>query len=96
MVKGRKRKFFFHIASISWGSYLVNVVFRSGSCHSNHGKDFIDSVESITKLIRNQYREDVPVIVVSDSGFLDDKAFTYFEETLKIGYIIAGKMYNRG
>lgn len=75
-------------------SYLVDIVFRSGSCHSNHGTDFIDSVESITKLIRKHYKAEVLLIVVCDSGYLDDKAFAYFEKTLKIGYIITGKRYD--
>jgi len=78
---------------ISWESYLVDVIFRNGKCHSNHGTDFTDSVEDITKLIRKNYSSEVPIIVVCDSGFLDEKAFEYFEEELKIGYIITGKMY---
>lgn len=89
-----KKKKGYQPLHISWGSYLIDIVFRSGSCHSNHGTDFIDSIEEIVKLIREDYNADVPIIVVCDSGFLDDKAFTYFEEILKIGYIIAGKMYN--
>lgn len=89
-----KKKKGYQPLHISWGSYLVDIVFRSGSCHSNHGTDFIDSVEAITKLIRKNYKAEIPIIVVCDSGFLDDKAFTYFEETLKIGYVVTGKMYD--
>lgn len=89
-----KKKKGYQPLHISWGSYLVDIIFRSGSCHSNHGTDFIDSVEAITKLIRKNYKSEIPIIVVSDSGFLDDKAFTYFEETLKIGYVVTGKMYD--
>ena len=89
-----KKKKGYQPLHISWGSYLVDIVFRSGSCHSNHGTDFIDSVEAITKLIRKYYNADIPIIAVCDSGFLDDKAFTYFEETLKIGYVVTGKMYD--
>jgi len=88
-----KKKKGYQPLHISWGPYLVDVVFRSGSCHSNHGTDFIDSVEEIVKLIRKNYKANIPIIAVCDSGFLDDKAFTHFEEKLKIGYIITGKMY---
>ena len=88
-----KKKKGYQPLHISWGPYLVDVVFRSGSCHSNHGTDFTDSVEEIVKLIRKNYKADIPIIAVCDSGFLDDKAFTCFEEKLKIGYIITGKMY---
>jgi len=88
-----KKKKGYQPLHISWGTYLVDIVFRSGSCHSNHGTDFIDSVEAITKLIRKHYKSDIPIIAVCDSGFLDNKAFTYFEKTLKIGYVVTGKMY---
>ncbi len=88
-----KKKKGYQPLHISWGSYLVDILFRSGSKHSNHGTDFTDTLKDITKLIRKDYNSEVPIIVVCDSGFLDDKAFTYFEENLKIGYIITGKMY---
>ncbi len=88
-----KKKKGYQPLHISWCSYLVDVLFRSGSCHSNHGTDFTYSVRDITKLIRKSYSLEVPIIAVCDSGFLDEKAFKYFEEELKIGYIITGKIY---
>ncbi len=88
-----KKKKGYQPLHISWGSYLVDVLFRSGSCHSNHGTDFTDTVKDITELIRKHYNADVPILVVCDSGFLDEQAFEYFEEKLNIGYIITGKMY---
>ena len=88
-----KKKKGYQPLHISWCSYLVDILFRSGSKHSNHGNDFTETVKDITELIRKHYNAEVPIIVVCDSGFLDDKAFTYFEEGLKIGYIITGKMY---
>jgi hypothetical protein len=89
-----KKKKGYQPLHISWNSYLVDILFRSGSSHSNHGTDFTDTVKDITRLIRDRYNSEVPIIVVCDSGFLDDKAFKYFEEELKIGYIITGKMYD--
>ncbi|MCF6269934.1 MAG: IS1380 family transposase [Melioribacteraceae bacterium] len=88
-----KKKKGYQPLHISWGAYLVDILFRSGSKHSNHEDDFTETVNDITKLIRKNYNREVPIIVVCDSGFLDDKAFRYFEENLKIGYIITGKMY---
>jgi len=88
-----KKKKGYQPLHISWDSYLVDILFRSGSKHSNHGDDFTETVKDITELIRKGYSQSVPIIVVCDRGFLDDKAFTYFEETLEIGYIITGKMY---
>lgn len=52
-----KKKKGYQPLHISWGSYLIDIVFRGGSCHSNHGTDFIDSVEDITKLIRKKKRK---------------------------------------
>ena len=88
-----KKKKGYQPLHISWGSYLVDILFRSGSKHSNHGSDFTETVKDITALIRKNYNSEIPIMVVCDSGFLDDKAFTYFEDELKIGYIITGKIY---
>jgi hypothetical protein len=87
-----KKKKGFQPFHISWGPYLVDVMFRSGSVHSNHGWDVIKSVTQITRLIRKKYG-DVPIILLTDGGFLDDVNFRYFEERLKIHYICAGKQY---
>jgi hypothetical protein len=88
-----KKKKGFQPLHISWGSYLIDVLFRSGSKHSNHGKDLINCVTDIVKLIRNRYHQDIPIILVADSGFFDQKNFEYFENELGIFYIITGKMY---
>ena len=53
----------FHLA---WGPYLVDVLFRNGSAHSNHGDDFIKAVGRLVNAIRRFYRADVPIIVVTD------------------------------
>lgn len=37
---------------ICWGPYLIDVIFRVGSAHSNHGTDYIDSITDIVNLIR--------------------------------------------
>ena len=88
-----KKKKGFQPFHISWGPYLVDVIFRSGGVHSNHGHDVIKSVAKITRLIRKKYA-DVPIILLTDSGFLDDFNFRYFEERLKIHYICSGKQYD--
>ncbi|MCH7754561.1 IS1380 family transposase [candidate division KSB1 bacterium] len=88
-----KKKKGFQPFHICWGPYLVDVIFRNGSVHSNHGSDMIKAVAHLTHLIRKKY-SDVPIILLSDSGFLDDANFRYFEERLKIHYICAGKQYD--
>lgn len=89
-----KKKKGFQPLHICWGPYLIDVMFRKGSAHSNHGTDYIDCIEDITKLIRSRYFPDVPIVFCADSGFCDQKAFVYFEEKLKIHYIVTGKMYD--
>jgi hypothetical protein len=88
-----KRKKGFHPLQISWGPYVVDALFRSGSDHSNHGSDFVKAVSRLVRAIRRHYR-DVPIILLTDSGFLDGKNFSYFEEQLHIQYICVGKLYD--
>jgi len=88
-----KKKKGFQPLHITWGPYLADVIFREGSAHSNHGNDFIESVERIVNLIRERYSKDIPIILVADGGFFDQKAFEYFEDTLKINYVISGKLF---
>lgn len=88
-----KRKKGFQPLHISWGPFLIDVLFRKGSAHSNHGTDYTDRVRTIVKLIRKRYSKDVPIILCADSGFADQKAYTVFEEDLDIHYITTGKTY---
>lgn len=78
---------------ISWGVFLIDVLFRKGSSHSNHGTDYIDRVKAIVELIRRRYSQEVPIIICGDSGFADQKAYEFFEEKLGIHYITTGKIY---
>ena len=89
-----KRKKGFQPLHICWGSFLIDVLFRKGSAHSNHGTDYIDRVSFIVKLIRKRYCEDVPILICADSGFADQKAYRYFEEVLRIHFITTGKIYD--
>jgi len=87
-----KKKKGFQPFQVSWGSYLVDALFRSGSVHCNHDSDFMKSIGRLVRAIRKYYK-DVPIIVLSDSGFMDDQNFRFMEERLKIHYICSGKRY---
>ena len=87
-----KNKKGFQPLQIFWGPYLVDAIFRAGNCHSNHGVDFMKIVGRLVNTIRKRYK-DVPIILLADSGFMDDKNFRYFEERLKILYVCGGKQY---
>ncbi len=78
---------------ICWGPFLIDVLFRKGSAHSNHGTDYPDRMRGVVQLIRRRYSRDVPIIICADSGFADQKAYEEFEEKLHIHYITTGKIY---
>ncbi len=88
-----KKKKGFQPLHICWGRFLIDVLFRKGSAHSNHGTDYNDRVKAIVKLIRKRYSADVPIIICADSGFADQKAFEEFEQSLGIHYITTSKIY---
>lgn len=88
-----KRKKGFQPLHICWGPFLIDVLFRKGSAHSNHGTDYIDRVKAVVSLIRKRYSQEVPILICADSGFADQKAYTEFEENLGIHYITTGKIY---
>lgn len=88
-----KKKFGFQPLHIIWNHFIIDAMFRKGSAHSNHGTDFRDCVTDIVNLIREKYSRDVPIILCCDGGFSGNEAFTYFEETLKIHYIINSRIY---
>ncbi len=88
-----KRKKGFQPLHVCWGPFLIDVMFRKGSAHSNHGTDYTDRVRAIVKLIRERYDREVPIILCADSGFADQKAYAVFEEELHIHYIVTGKLY---
>lgn len=83
----------FQPLQIHWKNYMVDMLFRSGEKHSNHGNDVKKSVKKLVELVRTQYREDVPIILCSDSGFLSEENFAFFEEVLRIQYICMGRCY---
>lgn len=89
-----KKRFGFQPLHITWNHLIIDAMFRKGSAHSNHGTDFIDCVRDIVNLIRQEYSENVPIILCADGGFLSDEAFCYFEDTLKIHYIINSRVYS--
>ena len=77
---------------LSWGRQVVDVQFRSGSRHNNHGEHAFLMIQRAVRAIRASYREDVPIIVRMDAGFLDQAIFEWCEAE-QVGYICGGKLY---
>ena len=88
-----KNKNGFQPLHICWGRYIVDALFREGNVHGNHGNDVTRAITRLTLAIRKRYR-DVPIIVTSDSAFMDDDNFSDFENKLGIFYVCAGKQYD--
>jgi hypothetical protein len=82
----------FEPLQLSWGRQVVDVLFRSGSRHSNHGDDALRMIQRAVKAIRAGYRQAVPIIVRMDAGFLDQDIFSWCEAQ-QVGYLCGGKLY---
>lgn len=82
----------FQPLQMTWGRYVIDAVFRGGSKHSNHGRTAPRMIRHVVRLVRRQYRDDVPIIIRADSGFFDQYIFALCEE-LGVGYVFGGKLY---
>jgi hypothetical protein len=84
----------FQNLQITYNGIIIDAVFRRGSAHSNHGNDVKKAVKRVVELVRKHYRNDVPIIITSDSGFLDEKNLEYFDKTLGVFFVCFGKLYD--
>ena len=82
----------FQPLQVFWGRYLVDAIFRNGKSHSNHGNHVTSVISDLVRLIRTEYRSDVPIIFIADTGFFDQALLEHCEK-LKVGLIVGGKMY---
>lgn len=76
-----------------WNGRIIDLVFRKGSKHCNHGNTVIKGVEHIIKNIRKNYDEKARIIFHFDSGFYDKSIFSFLEKK-KVKYIASGKFFN--
>lgn len=76
-----------------WGRQVIDSIFRNGKAHSNHGNHVSLMVNNIVKLIRKKYSKDIPILLMADTGFFDEKLLKRFDN-LDIGFVIGGKMYS--
>jgi hypothetical protein len=88
-----KRKKGFQPLQMTWRRFIIDAIFRSGDKHSNHGDDVEKMLRRVVDFIRKRYRQDVPIVIRLDSGFFDQKLLEICE-TLNIGYLCGGKLYD--
>jgi hypothetical protein len=87
-----KKKKGFQPLHIIWNSKIVDAIFRGGSKNGNHGDTVVNMVTGLVELIREEYKQNVTIILRCDSGFFDVKNFAAFD-ALNIIFISSGKMY---
>jgi hypothetical protein len=75
-----------------WDGKIIDLVFRSGSKHCNHGNTVINALKHIIDNIKKKYDTKVPIVFHFDSGFFDDSIFSFIEKN-KEKYIASGKFY---
>jgi len=83
----------FQPLQVTWQRFIIDAVFRGGSKHSNHGDTVQKTLTHLVNKIRKRFGKQVPILVRMDSGFFDQKLFELFE-SLEIGYIVTGKLYD--
>lgn len=81
----------YHPLFLYWGRGVVNMAFHEGSWSPNHNNDYFRMVRKTVEVIRREYRNDVPIIIVSDAGFYDGKYFQLMEE-LGIFFVCGGRL----
>ncbi len=77
---------------VSWGPYIVDAIFRGGSKSGNHGNTVVITLKKLIKTIRDCLGEEIPIVVLFDAGFMDQKIFKPLER-LNVGYVTTGKLY---
>ena len=82
----------FQPLQLFWGRYLIDAIFRNGKAHSNHGNHAYRIVAEAVRFIRKHYSQEVPIVLLADSGFFDEQLIEVCER-FSIGFIIGGKMY---
>jgi len=83
----------FQPLQLTWERFIVDPVFRGGKKHSNHGDTVAQMMRRIVRLIRERYRDEVPIVLRTDGGFFDQVNFDVYDE-LGIGFICGGKLYD--
>jgi hypothetical protein len=71
---------------------IVDAIFREGKAHGNHGNHVARIITELVRLIRNHYDENVPIGIVADTGFYDQRLFDLCDR-LEIAFIVGGKFY---
>jgi hypothetical protein len=81
----------YHPLFIYWGRFVVNMVFHEGKDHPNHNNDFSQALRKTIRTIRKEYDKEKPILVLSDTGFYDQKYFQEMDEQ-EVFFICGGRL----
>jgi len=81
----------YHPVLMYWGRMVINMAFHKGKEHHNTNNDFFNMVRKTIAKIRDEYNPKVPIIIVSDAGFYDQKYFKLADEE-NFFFICGGKL----
>ncbi len=76
---------------VFWNRMIVDVLFREGKAHSNHGTHVVRIITELVRLIRSHYNENGAICVVADTGFYDQRLFDLCDR-LYIAFIVGGEI----
>jgi hypothetical protein len=78
---------------VTWERFVVDALFRGGKKHGNHGSTVVKVVRRMVGAIRSEYRSDVPIVIRTDAGFMDQDFFDECDR-LQVGFTCSGKLYS--
>jgi len=84
----------YHPLNLTWNGHFLDTLFRTGEKHSNHADEVDTMLRDAITSIRAYLGNDVPIVVLMDSGYYDDDLFLLCESYENVGYICAGKIFN--
>ena len=83
----------YHPLQMTCNGMLIDGIFRRGDRYTHEFKLTSAMIRRMVRKIRETLGDDVAIIVTMDAGYCDEKLIRYLDEDLKVGFVIAGKLY---
>jgi hypothetical protein len=83
----------YHPIQMTWNGMIIDGIFRRGDRYTHEFKQTSAMIRRMVRKIRETLGSDVAIIVSMDAGYCDEKLIRYLDEDLKVGFVIAGKLY---
>ncbi len=83
----------FHPIQMTWKGMIIDGIFRRGDRYTHEFKQTSAMIRRMVRKVRATLGDDVAIIITMDAGYCDEKLIRYLDEELKVGFVIAGKLY---